>query len=352
MKAARYHGQRDIRIEDVADPICGSHDVVIQTAACGVCGTDLSAFEHGSLFTSVGQIMGHEFSGRAIEVGSDVVGIEVGDRLTSWPIVHCDRCPRCAEGNWHLCENAWDQSISNGLPGGFAECVRIPQARLNRTVYRLPDTVSWTAGAMVEPLSVGFSAARFAATESTETAVVFGLGMIGLGVVQALALSGVRHIIGVDTIASRRDMAVKLGAERVLGAPGDDAATAIVEMTGAGPLGSAHVDVIFECTGAEAALRQAIQLIRPAGRLVLVGLPATPPTVDTNSLIVKQVVVRGTFAYRTEYAVVLSTLADGRLLADTLATHHFGLADIHAAFDAQADRDHALKVMVTGGAYA
>lgn len=349
MQAAVYHGQHDIRLEAVPDPICDATDIIIEVAACGVCGTDISAYEHGSAFTTVGQVMGHEFSGRIVERGSDVVGLSVGDRVTAWPIVHCDRCARCAEGEWHLCENAWGNSVSNGLPGGFADYVRIPRARINRTVYQLPDSVSWEAAAMVEPLSVGLSAVRFSAARPTDTVVVMGLGTIGLGVVQALRVAGVEQIIGVDTVATRRDTALKLGAQHLI--DGTDVAERIRDLVGHAGQGWARVDAIVECTGAEAVLETSIELIRPAGRLVLVGLGSGRPTLDVNSLVAKQVGVYGTFAYRTEYAQTLGNLASGRINADKLVSHRYPLAEITAAFDAQRDRDRAMKVMVTGQAH-
>ena len=345
MKAAVFHGPGDIQFEDVADPICGDDDIVLQVAACGICGTDISAYKHPSLFTSPGQVMGHEFSGRVVAVGSDVCGLAVSDRVTAWPCVHCDRCPRCVEGNWNLCERAWGHSISGGEPGAFAEYVRIPHARLDRTVYRLPDNVSWTAGAMVEPLSVGLAAARRASLRPTDTVVVMGLGMIGLSVLQAVRVSGVARAIGVDRSAVRLKQAAELGAE-VIDVSVTDVGEFIRTTTGEGPLGSARVDAVFECTGVEACLSLATAMVRVGGRLVLVGLHADVPRVDINSIIVKQLQAHGSFAYLTEFAAALQLLASGRLEADRLVSHTFPLAQTTDGFQTQMDPDGSVKVMI------
>lgn len=348
MRAAVYHGAHDVRIEDIPDPVCGDSDIVIKMAACGVCGTDVHAYEHGfQMFTAPGRVMGHEFSGLVEEVGSRVTGIEKGDRVTAWPIVHCDRCPRCAEGNWHLCEDA-GMSISAETPGAFAEYVRIPNARIDRTVYRLPDGVSWEAGAMVEPLSVGINAVQVAAPGPLDTVVVTGLGLLGLGVVQALRIAGVRQIIGVDRTPSRLRLAGTMGADVVIDANSEDTVARIRGLAGTGPTGTPQVAAVIECTGAQTPLTQAIEVLQGAGRLVLVGLYGKPPTVDLNLVMLKQLSLLGRFAYRTEYATTLGLLASGRLKADPLVSHRFALEQTADAFAAQADRDNSVKVMVVG----
>ncbi len=349
MRAAVYYGEHDIRVEDIPDPVCGDSDIVIKMAACGVCGTDVHAYDHGfSMFTAPGRVMGHEFSGQVEVVGSRVVGIQKGDRVTAWPIVHCDRCPRCAEGNWHLCEDAGTSVGSDDTPGAFAEYVRIPNARLNRTVYHVPDGVSWAAAAMVEPLSVGINAVGVAAPGPLDTVVVMGLGTLGLGAVQALRIAGVQKIIGVDRVPRRLEQGQALGADVVIDASSENTVERIRDLAGTGPTGTPQVAAVIECTGAETPLTQAIEVLRGAGRLVLVGLYGKPPTVDLNLVMLKQLSLLGRFAYRTEYATTLGLLASGRLKADPLVSHRFALEQTADAFAAQADRDGSVKVMVVG----
>ncbi|OLT19477.1 hypothetical protein BJF78_10965 [Pseudonocardia sp. CNS-139] len=167
------------------EPVIGPRDVLLDVRACGVCGSDLHAFTRGH-HTPDGQIMGHEFSGAVLEVGREVDGIAVGDRLTGLPIQPCGRCRRCLGGAVHLCEVWTTRSIAFGLPGAFAERLRIPDATLGRNVHRLPDTAEFTDGALVEPTAVAAHAVAQAQVPAGEPAVVLGLGTIGMQVGQLL----------------------------------------------------------------------------------------------------------------------------------------------------------------------
>src|SRR5262245_18091159 len=129
MKAAVFRGLRDLRLEEIPDPVCGPRDVMLEVKACGICGTDLHGYSVGSEFAPPGTVPGHEFSGQVVEAGSEVRGIAGGDRVTAWPSVPCDRCPRCVEGNWQQCEQMLERAISVAVPGAFAEYVRVPEAR-------------------------------------------------------------------------------------------------------------------------------------------------------------------------------------------------------------------------------
>jgi threonine dehydrogenase-like Zn-dependent dehydrogenase len=340
LRAAVFHGAGDIRVEDVPDPRCGHADVVIRVEACGICGTDIHAYSHGATpFAAPGQVLGHEFAGSIVEVGAEVDNVSVGDRVTAWPIVHCDECPSCLGNNWHLCTNALGRSISSGEPGAFAQFVRIPRARLRRTLYTLPPGVDWTAGALVEPMSVGLHAASFAAGDSDTKVLVSGLGPIGLCVVQALRLARA-HIIGVDPSSRRRQAALQLGAELVFDPSDGKTAAQLREAT-------SNADAVCECSGAERALTFAIETTRPGGTVVLVGLYGRTLALAPDPILMRELRVQGVYAYRTEYQQALALLASGDLLATPLISHSYPLDRISEAFATQANAETALKVMIT-----
>src|ERR687886_788037 len=171
MKAAVFKGVQDIRVEDVPEPEAGPRDVVVQVNACGICGSDLHTYLHGS-FVQPGQVMGHEFSGRVVEAGPEVAGLQVGDRVTAIPIVPCGKCARCAEGRYNLCENAWTSGLAYGRPGAFAERIRIPGAVVGENIFVLGDDVSDEEGATVEPLAVAVHAVNLVERVEGATALV------------------------------------------------------------------------------------------------------------------------------------------------------------------------------------
>src|SRR5689334_19967659 len=185
MKAAVFRGVEDMQVEDVPEPEGGPDDVVVAVKAVGVCGSDLHTYLHGSL-VQPGQIMGHEFAGEVVAAGELVEGVAVGDRLTASPLVPCNDCPRCAEGRYNLCAAAWTQGLAYGRPGAFAERIKIPHPVPGENVFPLGDDISDEAGALVEPLAVAVHAVKLAEPVSGATALVLGLGTIGLQVVQVL----------------------------------------------------------------------------------------------------------------------------------------------------------------------
>jgi len=299
------------------------------------------------MFANKGQILGHEFAGIVVAVGSNVQVLELGDRVTAWPIVPCDHCRSCIAGNWHLCENALGSSISSGIPGGFAEYVRVPHARLGRTVYRIPEAVDWITGTLIEPLSVAIRAATLASVQPTDVVLVTGLGALGLCVVRVLKSSGVGSVIGVEPSARRRKAAVRLGADLVLDPSRGDLADQLRNSEQLGAGGYPLVDAVLECSGSAEALQQGIELVRPAGRVVLVGLHGQATAIDLNRILVKELTLFGAYAYRTEFDEAIRLLADGQLRQEALVSHTFPLDEIEQAFAVQSDPADSVKVIVT-----
>ena len=344
MKAAVFKGIEDLQVEDVPEPEAGPDDVVVEVRAVGVCGSDLHTYTHGS-FVAPGQIMGHEFAGEVVAAGSEVQGVSVGDRLTASPLVPCDDCPRCAEGRYNLCAAAWTQGLAYGRPGAFAERIRIPHPVPGQNVFPLGDEISDEAGALVEPLAVAVHAAKLAEPVQGTTALVIGLGTIGLQVVQALRARGAGRVIAVDLSELRLDVARTLGAEAYPGARGLDAVLADA-LAGGG-----EIDLVFECSGVPALAEGALGHVRAGGTIVVLALFDDPVTFNPTVLVQKEIRLQGSIAYTGEdFGDAVAMIRAGQAQSAPLITHREALEDISQAFATQLDKDHSIKVLVTPAA--
>lgn len=344
MRAAQYDEPEVLTMVDLPDPEAGPGQIVVEVAACGVCGSDLHSFERG-FAAEAGQVLGHEFSGRVLDA-SDVAGLSEGQRVTVRPLTPCLECRRCLAGDWHLCGAGSALNIGYGSHGAFAQKVLVPKAIPGMTVFPLPDSVDDRTAALTEPLSVSLRAATLARPQLGEVAVVFGLGMIGLGVVRWLALSGVR-VIAVDLSAKRRGAAAKLGAELTVDPSAEKTVDRVKEVTGPGGFGmGAAADFVVECSGAAPAFADALKVVRHGGRFVVAAMYPERVTLRPDRFVEKELEIHGSFAYKDEFGRVVDMMAAGLIDADLFISHTFGLEDTLQAFRTQLDKDVSLKVMV------
>jgi (R,R)-butanediol dehydrogenase/meso-butanediol dehydrogenase/diacetyl reductase len=344
MRAARWLGPERLELTVLEAPAAGRGQAVVEVAACGICGSDLHSYQHG-FAARPGQVLGHEFAGRIVEGG----GLETGTRVCIRPLIPCGHCERCRAGEIQLCEGGFGDQIGYAARGAFAERVLVPRAQVGETVFVLPDAVDDEAGALVEPLAVGLHAVRLGQPQAGDTAVVFGLGTIGLGVVAFLRLAGVRTILAFDPSALRRERALELGADAVH----DPAAAveAVRTVTGSGPFGGARADLAVECAGVGQAFTDATRILRNGGRLVLAAIYGRAFEVNPGRIVEKELTVRGSFAYNDEFGRVIDLLANGAIDASRFISHRFPLERIEDAFRMQLDRERSLKVLVTPQAW-
>jgi len=346
MKSAAYQGPRQVVVKEVDIPKIGSTDILVRVRACGICGSDLHSYKDGS-YIELGQVMGHEFSGDVVEVGKEVRNIKEGDKITAHPLVYCYECPMCLAGFPYLCLNKFRQSIGYGLPGAFAQYVRIPKVKLNHTVYRLPDGVSYEEGALVEPLATAIHAVQLAQPRiGMDLAVVFGAGAIGLFVLQTLRNHTPFKIVVSEVSDIRLALAQKLGAD-VATNPRTGNFTECIKDVGAirGENSSHCVDLVMECVGSAATLEQALEVIKPAGRIILVGLgPKTP--IDITFLVQNQIKMQGAFCFLDEFSQAIELMRSKKVSIDPMISHRFTLDEIEQAFEIQSDSGASVKVLV------
>ncbi len=346
MKAAVFDGPEQISVREVPDPVAGPNDIVVKVSECGICGSDLHSFLTGA-FIAPGQVMGHEFSGSITQVGRNVQRLKIGDRVTAVPLSTCGRCPRCIEGATHLCETGLAASVAYGLPGAFAEFVRVPEAIFGGNIHLIPDDVSNPAAAMVEPMAVGLHAVKSADPGPTDICVVIGLGSIGLNCVQMLRACGAGLIIGIDISPLRLELAKQLGANITINGKETDPLLAIQEITGIGAYGvGARADIVIEASGVPGLLAQAISMTRAGGKLRIAALYEGEVPIDANQIVQKEMSIAGTFAYRGEFSQVLQMISARRVVAEPLISHTFTLDQAAEAFRAQLSKETSIKVQI------
>ncbi len=266
MKAAVLHGARDIRTEIVPDPVLEPHGVIIKVKACGVCGSDLHVYKRDG---QNGTIFGHEFSGDVAEVGSQVMGITPGMRVTAVGFKPCGNCFWCFQGKGYRCSDM--ALLGYQFPGAMAEYVHVPFAVLGRSVFPLPEELSYEDGASVEPLSISYFSVNRAQPKENESIAVIGLGVIGLNAVQVLKTMGVSQISASGRRSSRLEAAKAYGADIIINAAEED--TVGLVMAASGGMG---VNTVLECVGTQATFDQSIAMTRGAEKLCWSGFTRNP----------------------------------------------------------------------------
>ena len=330
MRAAVYHGRRDVRIEEVDSPgPPRPHELLLDVAAGGICGTDASEWAHGPFFTPIDaphpvtghmgpMVIGHEFVGRVASLGSDVDGFGVGDLVASGAGVWCGTCRWCREGRTNLCERYYTHGLN--APGGLAEQVVVPAS----TCRTVPPGLDPVAAALAQPVAVAVHAVRRSGAAPGDRVAVIGAGAIGSLIAAAARFFGVEDLIAVDVDEERLRTARRMGAAESLDASVGDPVEKIRELTG-----GAGADLVIEASGAAATPQQAIDAARRGGAVLIVGLQAAPRRLDLHSLAVREVDVRSTNAHvcETDLPDALRILA-ATPLADTVIGQVIELGDL------------------------
>lgn len=337
MKAAVFYGpHQPLRIEEVADPKPGAGEILVRVAACGVCHTDLHYIEHGvPTFKKPPLILGHEPAGTVAELGAGVTNFKVGDRVLLPATFPCGACFYCRTGRGNICANL--AMLGNNVDGAYAELIAVRASE----AFPLPDAIPLEEGSIIaDALSTPYHAVKDRAqVRPGDTVVVFGCGGVGINVVQIAAAAGA-SVIGVDLSARKREWAKQFGASDVFDPGAGDVVRSLRRLTRGGP------DIVVEAIGNPATIAQGYELVRPGGRLCVIGYTNEPLTISPAKLMYREVEIVGSLGCRpVDYPPLIEMVRTGKIQLRPLVTHRFPLAEIAEAFEVM-KRGESLRSIV------
>jgi L-iditol 2-dehydrogenase len=343
VKVARLHAPGDLRIEDAPVPESGAGDLVVRVGTCSTCGTDAKIFRYGHHHISLPRVLGHEVAGEIVEVGPEVEGWAVGDRVQVIAAIPCGVCHYCRRGQHTVCEDL--ESIGYQYDGGFAEFMRVPHKVLAVDgVNRVPDHVPFEQASLTEPLACVLNGQELAQVGQGDAVVVLGAGPIGCLHVRLARARGAKTVTIVDVNQNRLDLAARAEPDAAIDGSKDDPIDAMRKLTdGRG------ADVVITATGVGQAQEQALEMAALRGRISLFGgLPKDDSTIrfDSNLVHYREISVFGAYGSAPRHnREALSLIGDGRVRVDDLITHRMPLADVDRAIETVISSE-GLKVVI------
>lgn len=344
MKAAVLYAPGDLRCVSVPVPEVGRDDVLVKVHACGICGSDLPRVLTTGTY-HFPTIPGHEFGGTVVEAGADVDKSLLNRTVGVIPLVPCRKCKMCEVGEFALCEHY--DFLGSRSDGGFAEYVRVPAAN----VLPVPDEVEKDSVAMLEPISVALHVVQNCGVSFGDSVAVYGLGAIGMFIAQWAKIYGAEHVFAIDVDSQKVEIAKSIGLSDAL-TVGSDVENIIKEKTN-----GRGCDVAFEASGAAPAFAQAVQVLRTAGTLGLVGrpvkdLPIRPQTYE--KILRAQLTIKGSWSFQFKrfphnaWEQSLQALQSGKMITGPLITQRVPLEKTLEAIQMMAGKKefvHKILVM-------
>ncbi|HKQ83362.1 MAG TPA: alcohol dehydrogenase catalytic domain-containing protein [Steroidobacteraceae bacterium] len=331
MRAAFYDAeQHRVSIETIADPRPGPDELLVRVCRCGVCGSDVSMTSRNGTFNYASGRFGHEYAGEVIEVGRNVRTHKRGDRIAAIPSVGCGTCEICKRGNPLLC------SAQSSAMFGFGELAVIPP----KVAIHLPDSLSFADGAMVEPIACSLHAFRLAGLERGARVLVIGAGSMALGAIYWARALGAAKIAVLSRSSHRRDTAMAMGADAVLGFDADDQAR-IIEVLG----GSPHI--VAECVGKAGMLNLAADHVCPGGTVVSMGLCMQAEPIVPIRFGFREVRLLFPIGYTAdEFAATARSFDAGRVSPENLLSDVISLDELPTRLDTMRTGGSGAKVQV------
>lgn len=338
MKGYIYRGPRSTDLVELPQPEVGPGDVLVRNVKAGICGTDSAAWKMDGRLIGVipDNQWGHEFAGVVEAVGSDVADVEVGERV--W--VNPDKAKRIG-------------SVGCCILGAFSERVLVEDAKWGYNLYKLPDNVSFTEAALIEPYCVGTGGKNAVDCQPGDKVVVYGDGTIGLCALSALVAQGVTDVVVIGMVPSRLELAKKMGAVAVCNAAEQDVQEFLADTWGyfAGKeLGRVNADKWIDCVGIDVVVNNFTKMAKPKSKLAVVGVYKKPSEVNLMLVMAFELAIVGSCAYdHDDITEVIAALEEKRTPILDIVTHTFPHDQLVEALEQAQDLDKAIKVLIDYG---
>jgi L-idonate 5-dehydrogenase len=342
MRAVVIHAPKDLRIDSFPDPAPGAGEVRVKIAAGGICGSDLHYYHHGGFGTvriRAPMALGHEIAGVIAAVGGGVSHLAPGMRVAVNPSQPCGACLHCLEGMRNQCLDMRFMGSAMRMPhvqGGFRENVTVDASQ----ALPIADSLSLGEAAMAEPLAVCLHAGKQAGPLLGKRVLVTGCGPIGALMVVVARYGGAAEVVVTDVADAPLAVARKLGASRTVNSATEGS---VLDPYRAG---KGVFDVLFEASGNQAALRSALDLVRPGAIIVQLGLGGEM-TLPVNTIVTKELQLRGTFRFDPEFELALRLMSEGLIDVKPLITASLPFSSAVEAFELASDRSKSMKVQLT-----
>jgi L-iditol 2-dehydrogenase len=340
MKALLLSEYSKLEVADLPKPVAGPGEVLVQVAACGICGSDVHGYDGSSGRRIPPLVMGHEAAGVIAEVGEGVSRFGIGDRVTFDSTVYCGVCDYCLHGQVNLCDDRQVVGVSTPdfrRAGAFAEFVTVPE----RIVYPLPDELSFAEAAMLEAVSVALHAVAVSDIKGGETALVIGAGMIGLLTLQAARVAGCSRILVADVDTTRLNLAKEAGADMTILASGSDMVGEVLRQTN-----GRGVDLVLEAVGRDETVSAAVDTVRKGGTVTLIGNITPQVALPLQKVVSRQIRLQGSCASSGEYPEAIELVSSGKVRVTPLITAIAPLSDGAQWFERLHSREPNLMKIV------
>jgi L-iditol 2-dehydrogenase len=337
MQVAVYYNNHDVRIEEIPKPTITDEEVLLKVMASGICGSDVIEWYRAP---KAPRVLGHEATGVIEEVGANVKGVKMGDRVFVSHHVPCNSCRYCQRGHHTACQTL---HTTNYYPGGFSQYIKVPKINVDFGIYKLPDQMSFEEGTFVEPLACVARGQRLAKLQKEDSVLIIGSGISGILHVQLAKFKGVKKVVVADINPYRMELAKKFGADDAINAK-ENLLEKLKEVN-EGRL----ADVVIVCTGATSAALAALDCVEPGGTILFFAVPdpSVKLPVPINQFWRNEITMQTSYgAAPIDLEESLAVLATGRLNIKDMITHRLSLRAAQEGFRLMAEAGNSLKVVL------